>query len=281
VKTPDKNNNADRLHNDNDDGADTTHHARDASVGKAWRSSAPGQGRQSTHGVALWRQIAEDLETDIETGRIAAGERLPTEAALAARFGVNRHTLRRAIAELTNKGLVEATPGRGTFVRARLAYPIGQSTKFSEVITAAGQEPGGRLLRHDRIVVPAAIRSWLGLPADAEVIELEHLRSADGVPLCLATTWFPAGRFPTMADAYQKHGTITRSLAEFGVDSYSRLKTHITCRAAITAEREELALGRGSAVLVIDSVNVDADGIPIQASHTRFAAERVQLVIEN
>ena len=247
----------------------------------AWRDQS-GAGQPRSSGIALWRQITEDIELDIETGRLAPGQQLPTETALAEQYGVNRHTLRRAIGELTQKGLVAATAGRGTFVREpRLAYPIGPSTRFSEVITGTGREPGGRLLSQGRVPVPEGVRAWLGLSAGADVIEIEHLRVANDMPICLATAWFPAQRFDGIAATFADTGTITAALAKFGVRDYRRLKTLISCRAANSAERDALQLERGAMVLVNDSINVDADGVPIQASHTRFAASRVQLVFEN
>src|SRR5215510_13171196 len=63
-----------------------------------------------TAGVTLWRRIADDLERAIAAGEIAPGERLPGETEIAARFAVNRHTVRRAIAELAGRGLVRAAP---------------------------------------------------------------------------------------------------------------------------------------------------------------------------
>lgn len=247
----------------------------------AWRDQS-GRGEARSAGIALWRQIAEDIELDIETGRLMPGRQLPTETALAEHYGVNRHTLRRAIGELTNKGLVEATPGRGTFVRAsRLAYPIGRSTRFSENIAGSGREPGGRVLSHARVPVPDGIRTWLDVPAGTEVIEIEHLRVASDTPICIATTWFPAERFDGIAERFDKTGTITGALSKFGVRDYRRLKTMISCRAANTEERGALQLARGEMVLINDSINVDQSGVPIQASHTRFAASRVQLVFES
>ena len=64
-------------------------------------------------GVSAWRQIADALRDEIASGVLAAGERMPTEAELALRFGVNRHTLRRALAALAADGLVRADQGRG------------------------------------------------------------------------------------------------------------------------------------------------------------------------
>jgi GntR family transcriptional regulator, phosphonate transport system regulatory protein len=83
-------------------------------------------------GVTLWRRIADDFERAISTGVYRTGERLPAETEIAGRFGVNRHTVRRALAALAERGLVRAERGSGTFVEMRrLAYPIGARTRFS------------------------------------------------------------------------------------------------------------------------------------------------------
>ena len=83
-------------------------------------------------GVALWRQILVRLERDIGAGIYPPGGRLPTEAEFAARFGVNRHTVRRALEELSRVGLVRVEQGRGTFVAEDiLDYTVGPRTRFS------------------------------------------------------------------------------------------------------------------------------------------------------
>src|SRR5580693_1260231 len=98
-------------------------------------------------GVALWRRIADDLEQSIAQGTFQAGSKLPAETEIAERFGVNRHTVRRAIAALTERGLVRAERGSGTYVEAdRIAYPIRRRTRFSEIIGGAGHAVGGRLV---------------------------------------------------------------------------------------------------------------------------------------
>ena len=94
-------------------------------------------------GVALWRQIADQIRLAIGSGEFAR-RRLPPELALAARFGVNRHTVRGAIAALVQEGVLRAEQGRGTFVeqRKRFAYPIGARTRFSEGLRGPGAASG-------------------------------------------------------------------------------------------------------------------------------------------
>src|SRR5882757_3271329 len=109
-------------------------------------------------GVALWRQISETLEREIRDGVHAAGTRLPTEAELSARFGVNRHTVRRALEELSRSGLVRVEQGRGSFVAEDvLDYAVSARTRFSETVRRHNKEPSGRMLDLREIVADSAI----------------------------------------------------------------------------------------------------------------------------
>jgi DNA-binding GntR family transcriptional regulator len=76
------------------------------------------------HERPIWPQVAADIERDIRSGALAAGARLPTEDELAAQYGVARNTVRRAVEDLRERGLLETFHGRGTYV-ASLARPEG------------------------------------------------------------------------------------------------------------------------------------------------------------
>lgn len=234
-------------------------------------------------GVALWRQIAERLKADIGAGVWQQGERLPAESALAERFGVNRHTLRRAVAELASQGLLSTRQGRGTIVEsAPITYPIGSRTRFSEIISSQAREPGGRLIGSSRETAQPWLVEQLGLSAGNETVhKIETLHVADGVPISLSTAWFPAQRFPDLVMRYAETGSISKALAAHGVTDYTRKRTDISARLAEPDEARWLQLAPGAPVLVTNIVNVDKDDKPIQIAQTRFAAERIQLTVEN
>lgn len=233
-------------------------------------------------GVALWRQIAERLRIELSEGVWQPGTRLPPEWALAERFGVNRHTVRRAIAALGAEGLLRPDQGRGTFVEdGRFAYPIARRTRFSEIVSRQAREPDGRLISQAREAAERWIVERLALPKGSPVLRLETLHVADGVPMSTATNWFSAKRFPNLVAFYAETGSITRSLAAHGVEDYLRRSTRISARRADAHEIERLALLPGATVLVAEAINVDMAGQPIQFSRTRFAADRVELVVES
>src|ERR1051325_3009833 len=96
-------------------------------------------------GVALWRQIATRLQHDIGAGVYPPGGRLPTEAELSQQFRVNRHTVRRALDELSRGGLVRVEQGRGSFVAEDvLAYAVEPRTRFTAWFRRHNMKPAGR-----------------------------------------------------------------------------------------------------------------------------------------
>ncbi len=242
--------------------------------------SASGPMERGT-GVTLWRQITERLERDIASGVFKPGQRLPVETDLAQMFGVNRHTLRRALAHLAERGLIEATAGRGTFVKEPpLRYPIGTRTRFSEIVAAGGREPFGRFL--GSAVEPASeeVARELNLELGTPVLRIESTHEADGVPLTFGSFWFPHARCRDLDLIYAATGSLTRALATIGIDDYRRKETRITARPATDKEAEVLSLAPGRAVLVLERVDTEADGTPLQWGRSSFAADRVQLTFK-
>ena len=95
----------------------------------------------------VWKSIALSLTSDIAEGRYKTGDQLPTEAQLASQHGVNRHTVRRALSDLAEQGLVHSRRGAGVFVTARPTdYPIGKRVRYHKSISASGKIPGKRIL---------------------------------------------------------------------------------------------------------------------------------------
>lgn len=232
-------------------------------------------------GVALWKQIAERIEAEIAAGTLAPGSRLPTEAELAQRFAVNRHTLRRALSVLTDQGLIEATPGRGTFVRqAPIRYPITARTRFSEIISAVGRAPGGKVLGSRLESADSEVATALGVVAGTEVLRVDMVREADGVPLTYGTHWYIADRCRDLDLIIAATGSVTRALEALGLGDYRRRETRITARMANISEQRHLALPPGRPVMIVESVNTD-HGRPIQFTRACFAADRVQIVVRS
>lgn len=205
---------------------------------------------------------------------------------MAERFGVNRHTVRRAIAALAADGLVRAERGRGTFVTGpvpRLAYEVGSRTRFSENVLSQARRPGGRLIGSGRVDADAdaEIAALLSCAPGVELIRIESLHNADGLPLSVATSWFPAARFPGIVESFAETGSITEALLREGVADYRRRETRITAERLCASDATHLAAAPDGLVLVARAVDVDLRGRPIQVLRTRFHAERMELVFRH
>lgn len=233
-------------------------------------------------GVALWRQVADGIERGIADGHYAAGAKLPGETDIAETYRVNRHTVRRALATLAERGLVRAERGSGTYVEARrLAYPLRSRTRFSEIVGAGGHEPRGTLIEAVNEPATAALAKALGLKPKARLMRIESLRLADRLPICVSTKWLSAERFADAGTLFARMRSMTKVLDHYGVGDYRRATTRITADIADATDAARLNLPLGRPVLIVDSIDVDADGRPLLTTRARFAAERVTFTVES
>lgn len=233
-------------------------------------------------GVTRWRRVADQIRAAIGDGSVA--DRLPVETELAERFGVNRHTVRRAIAALTADGLVRAERGRGTFVNGpgrRLRYEVGPRTRFGDNILSQDRRPRGRLIRAERIPAEAEIAGMLDCAVGVPLHRLETLHEADGVPLSLATCWLSVERFPQFVEGFDETGSMTEAFLRGGVLDYRRSETHLTAERVSAGDSAHLAAAPNGLVLVARAVSVDLSGRPILAQRTRFHADRMELVVRH
>ncbi|HWL05125.1 MAG TPA: phosphonate metabolism transcriptional regulator PhnF [Xanthobacteraceae bacterium] len=232
-------------------------------------------------GVTLWRCIADDYEQLILAGKRANGERLPPEVEIAAQYGVNRHTVRRAMAELSARGLVRTERGSGTFVQIdKLNYGIGRFTRFSEIMAASGLEAEGRLQGSRLEPASEELARNIGVAPGEMALRLEIVRIASRIPVSVATTWLSAEKFPDVARIFRRVRSLTQALEACGVVSYQRKWTRIGAAFADAVDAARLRISVHRPVLVVEGGDILPDGTPLMFTRGRFAADRVALTVE-
>jgi GntR family transcriptional regulator, phosphonate transport system regulatory protein len=232
-------------------------------------------------GISLWRRITGALEAEIASGALGPGAKLPTEAALSTRFGVNRHTVRRALEELSRNGLIRIEQGRGSFVAEDvLDYTVEPRTRFNEWIRKQNKEPSGRVLQLRETVADATVAAGLGLKPGARIVLLERLGMADGRPVSAAMHHFPAARLPGLLAALRESDSITAALRQVGIADYLRQVTRVTARLPSAEEAAMLRMPRNRPLLICENVDVDRAGEVVQFGITRYPTPRVQIVFE-
>lgn len=229
----------------------------------------------------MWRQIQGRLKQAILDGAYAPGQKIPTEQALAAELGVNRHTIRRAVAGLAEQGLLRIEQGRGMFVQENvLYYPIGKRTRFTETVARQNRSRGRRIVAAETIQADAKVAEALRMLRGRPVIHLRSVAEVDGRPISLADNYFNQARFPRMAEFAKETRSITESLRRCGVEDYFRKVTQVTTRLPKREEAEALKQPHSRPVLVTHGLDVDVEERPIAYGVTIWAGDRVRLVLE-
>lgn len=232
--------------------------------------------------TAIWTSISTALTSDIVAGRYGPGDKLPTEAALSARFGVNRHTVRRALAAMAADGLVHARRGAGVFVaQTPTDYPIGRRVRFHQNLTAAGRAPAKTILSLETRAADSREAEALNLPSGAEVHVYEGLSLADQAPIAIFRSVFPAARFPGLLKDLQDTKSVTKALERHDIADYTRASTRLTAKQANATQALHLQITEGAPILRTVGINVDPSQTPIEYGHTWFAGDRVTLTVDD
>jgi len=251
----------------------------------------------------MYRQIAQDLREQIESGGIAPGAQLPTELELRDQYGASRNTIRDAVKWLATRGLVETRPGQGTFAMQRLQPFVttlsadpdtglggGEGDGAFAEVRERGRTPTASVPRVEVQFAPRYIAARLRLPEGTQVLTRRQERYIDRLPWSLQTTAYPmdlvlqgavdllkAQDIPGGAVAY-----LSRTLNVAPVGHRDR----ILVRPPNEDEARFFKLpddGRVSVVSVVRTgYRASEEGpVPFRATFTSFPADRNQFVINS
>jgi GntR family phosphonate transport system transcriptional regulator len=231
----------------------------------------------------VYEQVAEAIAGEISS-HLRPGERLPAEDALAARFAVNRHTLRHAVDHLVARGWLERRRGLGTFVCDRpLDYPLHSQTRFSETIDAIGQghSHGTRMVRLATQAADVEVAGVLGLRPGNTVWRIDTLREIDARPATVITHWLPLEPLPELGLRY-RGGSLHACLRESYGFAPRRSWTRVAAQLPTAEEAALLLAPRQLPLLRLRTLNRDGEaGIALEYAVARTRSDRLELRIEH
>jgi GntR family transcriptional regulator len=216
--------------------------------------------------VPYYEQLRQILESDIRTGRTAVGDQLPSEAQLCEDYEVSRTVVRQALNELSNDGLVVRYKGKGSFVSPpKVDEHLAQSlTGLAEEVRARGETLTSEVLDFERTNPPEHVAEMLQLEKGEEAIHLERVRSINGDPWVLTSTYLPAASCAGLLEYDMRERSLYGTLEhELGLALHHG---HRTIEAALAGERHASLLGVpvGAPILLLKSVAYLADNRPIE-----------------
>ena len=212
--------------------------------------------------VPLYHQAARALEEAIEDGRLPRGSKLDSELDLAELLGISRPTMRAAIKQLVDKGLLMRRRGIGTIVAPKPVSRAIALTSLYDDLKAAGREPQTRVLALEEIPCPPDVAEQLGLEPNALVLRFDRLRLADADPIAFMRNVVPAGLLDIKKEDLEQTGL-------YELFRKNRITPHVatqrvTARRAGSNEAELLETEPGDPVLTVTRIAYDTDGRPIE-----------------
>jgi GntR family transcriptional regulator len=234
----------------------------------------------SRGGTSLHRQVYLVLRHRLLGGSFAAGAQLPTEPDLCLQFGVSRITLRRAVADLVEEGLLERVQGRGTFVTARAgSQPPAGARGYVEETRALSSDTTLKVLEFENLPAPAWVADRLALMPGEPVQRSVRVRLRHGVPVVLLTAWVPRRWSETMTRAELARRPLHELLTERGV-RFGRVLQEIGAGLADPLQAQRLEVTVGAPLLLVDRVVHDADGAPVEYVGVALTPERSRFVFD-
>jgi DNA-binding GntR family transcriptional regulator len=221
--------------------------------------------------VPLYYQLSQELEKAIQSGSLKPGDRIETEVEIAARFGLSRPTVRQAIQELVNKGLLVRRRGVGTqVVHAQLRRPV-ELTSLYDDLARANHRPSTTVLSLAARTADARVAEALNLQDGAEVLYLQRLRFDGEQPLAIMHNWLPSGLIATTTEELETTG-LYELLRRSGVQMRVA-NQRIGARAATSPEGRLLNVKAGAPLLTMERTAFDDTGRAVEYATHSYRAD--------
>jgi len=224
----------------------------------------------------LYRRLQAGLRQAIESGAVGHDDALPSERDLAMELGVSRITVRRAVQELADEGLLTQRQGAGTFVSRRIEQPLSSLTSYTEDMTARGMSAGVTWLGRSTGTANPDEALALNLSPGADVSRLYRLRTADDRPMCLEHATLSRDHLP---DPGAVETSLYQVLATLGLRPVRALQ-RIRAELFSTEQAELLGVAPGSACLHVERRSFLADGRPIEFVRSHYRGDSYDFVAE-
>jgi GntR family phosphonate transport system transcriptional regulator len=224
-----------------------------------------------------YRQISEKLTKEVQS-LYQPGDLLPPENALASMFGVNRHTLRKAVDELVIDGLVQRQHGKGIYVLdSAIKYSIGSRTRFTEALEAQGYSTESQVLDKKVISARGKVAKRLGIAEGERVIYIESLRKVEGTPFCLISHYLPLSLCPELFENYNS-GSLHKFLETACAISLTRQESLVSTTLPDAEAGKKLQMPLRIPILKVKSINIDSKTQkPVEYAVTRFRGDAAEL----
>ncbi len=215
--------------------------------------------------VPLYFQISSRLESAIRSGELPPGARLENEIAIASMLSISRPTIRRAIQELVDVGLLVRRRGIGTqIVQGQVTRQV-ELTSLYEDLKNSSHTPGTRVLLHRVTPADATVAEQLGIPVGSDIVHMRRVRSTDGVSIAILENYVPDTFADITTEQLEEQG-LYQIMRSRGID-IRVANQRIGARRAEHEESGLLGIDKGGPVLTMERVAFDNAGRAVEYGH--------------
>ncbi|WP_267379072.1 GntR family transcriptional regulator [Sphingomonas sp. GC_Shp_6] len=224
----------------------------------------------------LYVQFARLLREAIAGGVLEEGAALPAERDLAIEFGISRITIRKAMAELVEEGLLVRRRGAGTTVSRRIEKSFARISSFSEDMIARGRSPSSSWISRAAGLVMPEEAMQLGLSPGAPVLRFHRVRHADEIPMALEFSTIPGWCLPGIEDVTDSLYTALDATGHRPTRALQRLRAV----PVLGNHARLLGIDPGSPGLLIERCGFLRDGRAVEFTQSFYRGDAYDFVAE-
>jgi GntR family transcriptional regulator len=226
-------------------------------------------------------QIQESINNWIEVGDIKPGDLVPSERELCEKFKVSRMTVRQALTNLANYGVLHRVHGVGTFVsEPKIEHDIGLLVSFTESAIRRGLTPSGKLLEFDRVMADEKLADSLKINLGQKLYKLVRVRYGNNEPMVLERCYFPCSSFPGIENYDLENQSLYRIWREeYGV-VFGKMRQSLEPVAANEFEAHALEVPVGFYLMLVERVSYNIDGVPVEYAKDVHRGDKSRFVAE-
>lgn len=230
--------------------------------------------------IPLYVQLTEQFRSMLETGELQPGDRFPAELELAKQYGVARITVRTAIAELVQTGMLVRRQGKGTFVaEQKIERELVSIASFTERMNTRGLRAGSRIISMKTVKASGKLARLPGIEEGDAMIEIVRLRLSNEMPVALETSSLPANRYPGLEQRDLAEQSLYHLLdSKYGTRPAHSSKTLELTRAK-TTEARLLGIKNAAALFLLTAVVYSEDNRVMEYVHTLFHGDRFRFLV--
>jgi GntR family transcriptional regulator len=231
--------------------------------------------------IPLYYQLKQYLIQEIKSGRLKPGDMVPSEREMSELYGISRMTVRQALQELVNEGILVREKGKGSFVaEPKISQGLLKLTSFSEDMRNRGMEPGALVLSQQVVSADEKIAELLRIDENDQILELRRVRYADDRPMAIEQTHLSITRFPGIEEQNFSQISLYQWLEEkYGIN-ISHARQTIEVALPNRDEAEILGIPKTVPVILTERTTFDESGIPIEHAISIYRGDRYKLYVD-